>query len=132
MLHSRTSLLIHSKGNSLHFASINPIFPVHPMPSPSSLAITNKIEIYFLIVLKTRNPRSRCCFLLGLQVAIFSLCLFFFFFFGLFRATLVAYGCSQARGQIGAMATDLCHIHSNSGSKLCLRPTPQFMAMPDP
>ena len=35
----------------------------------------------------------------------------------LFMATLVAYGSSQARGQIGALATGLCHSHSNVGSE---------------
>ena len=34
---------------------------------------------------------------------------FFFFFFCLLRATPTAYGGSQARSQIGAIATGLCH-----------------------
>ena len=49
-----------------------------------------------------------------------------------FRAALVAYGSSQARGLIGAVAASLHQSHSNSGSKLHLRPTPQLMAMLDP
>ena len=44
----------------------------------------------------------------------------------------MVYGVSQARGQIGAVAAGLQHSHSNGGSELCLRPTPQLMAMPDP
>ena len=44
-------------------------------------------------------------------------CLFFFF---LFRATPAAYGNSQARGQIGVIAADLCHSHSSLGSEPCL------------
>ena len=44
----------------------------------------------------------------------------FFFFFGLFRAAPVAYGGSQARGPIGAVAAGLHHSHSNSGSELHL------------
>jgi len=44
-----------------------------------------------------------------------------FFFFGLlflyFKATLVAYGGSQARSLIGAVATGLCQSHSNTGSE---------------
>ena len=32
----------------------------------------------------------------------------------------VAYGSSQARGQIGAAAASLHHSHSNSGSEPCL------------
>ena len=54
-----------------------------------------------------------------------------FSFFGLFRAAPPAYGSSQARGQIGAVATSLHHSHSNAGSKLCLQHTPQLMAMLD-
>ena len=41
----------------------------------------------------------------------------FFFFFGLFRATPMAYGSSQVRGRIGAVAASLHHSHSNIGSK---------------
>ena len=56
--------------------------------------------------------------------------LFLFFCFVLFclfafsRAAPVAYGGSQARGQIGAVATGLHQSHSNSGSKLRWQPTP--------
>ena len=39
------------------------------------------------------------------------------FFFFLFKATFTAYGGSQARGQIGAVAACLHHSHSNAGSK---------------
>lgn len=45
------------------------------------------------------------------------LSLSFFFFF---RVTSVGYGGSQARCQIGAIATGLQHSRSNSGSELCL------------
>ena len=55
-----------------------------------------------------------------------------FILFLLFRATPVAYGNSQARGQIRAIAAGLHHSHSNAGSELCLQPTPQLMAMLDP
>ena len=44
----------------------------------------------------------------------------------------MAYGGSQARGQIGAVAAGLGHSHNNTGSKQHLRPTPQPTAMPDP
>ena len=47
------------------------------------------------------------------------------FFLPFFRATLAAYG---ARGQIRATAASLHHSHSNSGSELHLRPTPQLTA----
>ena len=52
------------------------------------------------------------------------------FLFCLFRAAPETYRGSQARGQIGAVAMGLCH--SNGGSELHLRPTPQLMATPDP
>ena len=56
-------------------------------------------------------------------------------FFGLFalpRATPVAYGGSQARGLIGAVAAGLHQSHSNVGSEPHLQPTPQLTATPDP
>ena len=38
-----------------------------------------------------------------------------FFFFVFFRAASTAYGGSQARGRIGAVAASLHHSHSNAG-----------------
>ena len=60
----------------------------------------------------------------------FFVCLFVCFVFS--RATPEAYGSSQARGLIGAVAYSLGQSHSNSGSKPRLRPTPQLTATPDP
>ena len=57
---------------------------------------------------------------------------FFFFFFCIFRAAPAAYGGSQARGLIGAVAAGLHHSHSNMGSEPHLQPTPQLTATPDP
>ena len=56
----------------------------------------------------------------------------YLFIICLFRATPAAYGSSQARGWIGAVAARLRHRHSNARSKPCLQPTPQLMAMLDP
>ena len=62
---------------------------------------------------------------------------FFFFFFFFFVVVVVvaiswaapaAYGGSQARGQIGAVATGLRQSHSNAGSEPRLQPTPQLTA----
>ena len=50
----------------------------------------------------------------------------------LFRAATAANGGSQARGQIGVAAVCLRHSHSKPASDPRLRPTPQFMATPDP
>ena len=52
--------------------------------------------------------------------------------FCLFRAAPMAYGGSQATGQILAVAAGLHHSHSNSGSEARLRRTPQLTAMADP
>ena len=57
---------------------------------------------------------------------------FFLCLFVLFRAVPTTYGGSQARGLIGAVAASLCHSHRNLGSQLCLQPTLQLRAMPDP
>ena len=57
---------------------------------------------------------------------------FFFFFFLLFRAAPVAYGSSQAKGQIEATAAGLHHSRNNVGSKPCLQATPQLTATQDP
>ena len=45
-----------------------------------------------------------------------------------FRAIPAAYGGSQARGPIRAVATGLCHSHSNARSEPHLRPTPRLIA----
>ena len=57
---------------------------------------------------------------------------FYLFIYLLFRAASSAYGGSQARGRIGAVAAGLGHSHSIAGSEPLLRPTPQLMATPDP
>ena len=44
----------------------------------------------------------------------------------------MAHGGSQARSLIGAVAAGLRQSHSNAGSKLCLRPTPQLMETLNP
>ena len=59
---------------------------------------------------------------------------FFFFFFCLFAiswAAPTAYGDSQARGLIGAVATSLHQSHSNAGSEPHLQPPAQLTAMLD-
>ena len=58
--------------------------------------------------------------------------LFYFSGFFLGVSTPAAYGGSQARGQIRAIAAILCHSHNTVRSELHLPPTPQFRAMPDP
>jgi len=57
---------------------------------------------------------------------------FFFLSVCLFMSRSVVYGGSQARGLIRAVAAGLHQSHSNSGSELCLQPTPQVTATLDP
>ena len=52
-------------------------------------------------------------------------------FFFLFRATPVAYGSYKARDQTGTAAVGIHHNHSNAGSELHLKPTPQVVATLD-
>ena len=62
----------------------------------------------------------------------FVFCFVLFCLFAISRAAPMAYGGSQARGLIRAVATGLHHSHSNTGSKPRLWPTPQLTAMPEP
>ena len=68
-----------------------------------------------------------------LDVNFYNAFLFFFLVFWSFcpfRAPPMAYGGSQGRGLIRAVAAN--HSHSHAKSKPCLQPTPQFTATPDP
>ena len=63
------------------------------------------------------------------------ICLFvclFVYLFSLFRATPMAYGGSQARGRIRAVAAGHSHSHHNARSESRLRPAPQCSATSDP
>ena len=46
--------------------------------------------------------------------------IYLFIYLFIFRALPTAYGTSQARDQIGAVAAGLHHSHSNSSSEPCL------------
>ena len=60
-------------------------------------------------------------------------CLFVcFYLFAISWAAPAAYGGSQARGRIGAVATGLRQSHSNAESEPRLQPTLQLTATPDP
>ena len=56
----------------------------------------------------------------------------YLFIYCLFRAMPMAYGGSQARGQIGAIADSLRQNHSHVRPEPRLRPAPQLTATPDP
>ena len=67
------------------------------------------------------------------ELFFYSLVLFFVFFvFCPFRAAPAAFGGSQARALIGAVAASLRHSHSHARSEPHLRPTSQLIATPDP
>ena len=62
------------------------------------------------------------------QILLRLLNIFFFFFF----LGPHLHHMEVPRLGIGATAAGLHHSHSDAGSELRLRPTPQLMAMPDP
>ena len=62
---------------------------------------------------------------------VFLFSFLFFFVFCPFRAAHVAYGVSQDRGLIGAVAAGLRQSNGNARSEPHLRPTPQLTATPD-
>ena len=69
----------------------------------------------------------------SLQSFVLSVCLFvcLFCLFAISWAAPMAYGGSQARGLIGAVAASLLQSHRNTRSEPRLQPTPQLMATPD-
>ena len=73
---------------------------------------------WILVRLLNAEPRKE---LLG-----FAFFLLFFVVVAISWAAPTAYGGSQARGPIGAVATGLHQGHSNTGSELRLQPTPQL------
>jgi len=72
------------------------------------------------------------CRMVMLCLIYFFLFLFILCLFAISWAAPAAYGDSQARGRIGAVAAGLRQSHSNAGSEPCLQPTPQLTATPDP
>ena len=80
------------------------------------------------------NEESPICSVLKRQYLILYVLLFIYLFICLFAiswAAPTAYGGSQARGPVGAVASGLHQSHSNLGSEPRLRRTPQLMATPD-
>ena len=73
--------------------------------------------------LKLRRIRISPC-LPFREISGFSFVFVFVCLFAFSRAALAAYGGSQARGRIGAVATSLHQSHNNAGSEQHLQPTP--------
>ena len=71
-------------------------------------------------------------FILFIYLFLFLLFFFFFCLFAFSRVAPAAYGHSQARALIRAVATGLHQSHSNAGSEPSLQPTPQLTATLDP
>ena len=77
--------------------------------------------------LRTKSEKKRSYIILEDLVCLclcFRLFFFLFLFLFLFRASPVAYGGSQARGQMGAVAASLHHSHSNARFEPCLQSIP--------
>ena len=81
-------------------------------------------EIILSILLCVLNPLHTITFVVVVVVVVVVVAISW--------AALAAYGGSQARGPIGAVATGLRQSHSNAGSEPRLQPTPQLTATPDP
>ena len=95
-----------------------PLFRCATLPAPPVFSITDAFQTQLV------------CFFVLFFGWFFCFVLFVFCFF--LMAAPVAYGGSQARGQIGAATTGLYHSLSNIGSELRLQPTPQLTPTLDP
>ena len=112
--------------------SIRSRSPYHAPPSFAPTHLSGLHSCPTLLLLICSSPSG---FLAALQIGRApSYLRVFVFGFCLFRAAHVAHGGSvpKARGPVRALAPGLSRSHSNTRSKLPLRPTPQLMAMPDP
>ena len=83
-----------------------------------------------IISMVKKNIQLQAQFVFFVVVFCFCFC-FCFCLFAISRVAPSAYGGSQARGRIGAVATGLRQSHSNAGSEPRLQPTPQLTATPD-
>ena len=82
-------------------------------------------DLFLLVAIKSETTLKYVTHIVDLLY----LQIFFFFFLVFSRATLTAYGGSQARGPTGAVAAGLRQSHRGVGSKPRLRPTPQLTVM---
>ena len=111
------------------------------MPDPSHICDLHHSLQQHQILKPPSEAKDRTCIIMGTSLVLNPqshngnsqrFFFFFFFFFVFFRSTPVAYGSSQARGPVGAVAANLHHSHRKVGSKLHLCPAPQLVATPDP
>ena len=88
--------------------------------------------IDLLVTSMSSLEKNVCLFPLPAPFLFFYFLFLFIYFFAISWAASAAYGDSQARSLIGAVATGLYQSHSNAGSKPRLQPTPWLTAIPDP
>ena len=90
------------------------------------------IELALLICLPC--PRFSLFYGRRLNILIHYITFIYLFIlsFCLFMAAPTAYGGSQARGLIRAVAAHPRQSHSNARSEPCLQPAPQLMTTPNP
>ena len=104
--------------------------PAHVLVSFRPLVLSVSFRPLLLLLEQTTILllSFKSCFTPSLSLLIYIgfFCLLVCLFVCLFRARPVAYGCSQARGQIGATAASL--YHSNTRSKPHLQPKTQLVA----
>ena len=98
------------------------------MPDPNRICDLHHNPWQYWILNPLGKARHWTCILMGTSQFVFAeprlechifFILFLLFFFVFSRATPTAYGVSQARGLIGAVATSLHHSHSEAGSEPC-------------
>ena len=94
-----------------HTSQKFPYAPFQKTPNPSNPKVTNILTCSLIDVIFLFNTP--------------------FFFFRNMKVP-VAYGGSQTRGRIQAVAAGLHHSHRNTGSKLHLRTIPQLATTPSP
>ena len=118
--------LILSLSNSICFSKV--VFLEYLISQWSSVLKKSKDMAYTIVFSFITNKNTFiCCFLQGLHL--WKSTIYLLFFLGHHPRHMEV---PQARSQIRAAAANLHHSHSNVGSEPCLRPIPQFMAMPDP
>ena len=129
MVPSQTLFCCTTTGTPVHFIFFFPLQKVKQLVKFSSF-----FWIHWLQTGNMERPRMEACLQEEKNKHFLSAYYMpgIFFSFLLFKAATVAYGSSQARGQIQATATGLCHSHSNARSKPHLQTTTQLMATPDP
>ena len=102
-----------------HWTDISKPCNTQPPSVPHLVCLFMTIFIYLFPLWSLWFP-SFC----WLQGGFVLFCFYLLFLFLFFRTVPVAYGSSQARGQIGAATAGLRHKHSNAGSEPRLRPMP--------